>query len=338
MWSQFRERGGMIMTSIRVGFVGAGGNAKGHMERLSSIDGVQIVAVADVDQSRAEEAAAKYNARAYTDHHPMLDREELDVLYVSVPPFAHSDAEIVAAQAGIHLFVEKPVVLDIDLGRQILAAIDAAGVVSCVGYQLRLLDSTRRARDFLVGKTVAMVASRRWGGLPGTPWWRKMAQSGGQLVEQTTHQVDLMRYIMQDEIVEVYACYELRTMVDVEGLDIPDTQAALFKFASGAVGTISTSPMLNKGSGRGEMEFLLRDQILCWEVNRNRLEPPGEDEEVTAEPQPTPNIDQAFVAAVLARDPALSPCTYRDGLQTCVATLACNQSAENNEPVTVPLV
>jgi predicted dehydrogenase len=307
------------------------------MARVAAIDGVRIVAIADVDESRAQEAAAQYHAHAYTDYRRLLEEEEIDALYVSVPPFAHEEAELLAAHTGRHLFVEKPVVLDLDLGREIAAALDEAGVVSCVGYQLRLLDTTRQARAFLAGKTVAMVTCRRWGGLPGQPWWRRMALSGGQLVEQTTHQVDLMRYIMQDEIVEVFAWYALRTMHDVEGLDIPDTQCALFKFASGALGTLSTTPMLNRGAGRGELEFLLRDQILCWGVERNRLEP-EDDPAVTAPPQPTPNIDQAFIAAVLARDPALSPCTYRDGLQTCAVTLACNQSAASGEPVSVPLV
>ena len=325
------------MSEVRIGFVGAGGNARGHMRRLSEIDGVQIVAIADIDEQRSQEAAAEYGAKSYTDYHKMLDEVELDALYVSVPPFAHEDAELLAARGGLHLFVEKPVVLDLDLGQEIAKAIDESGVVSCVGYQLRLLDSTQRARKYLSDKTVAMVASRRWGPLPKNLWWRKMEQSGGQLVEQTTHQVDLMRYIMQDEIVEVFAWYALRTMGDVEQFDIPDTECALFKFASGALGTISTSPMLNKGSGRGELEFLLRDHVLSWTPNGNNLEPP-DDEDVAAEPQPTPNIDQAFVAAVLAKDPALSPCTYRDGLQTCAVTLACNESAEKGEPVRVPLV
>ncbi|MBC7288913.1 MAG: Gfo/Idh/MocA family oxidoreductase, partial [Armatimonadetes bacterium] len=237
------------MSVLRVGFVGAGGNARGHMSRLAAIDGVKIVAVADVDEGRAREAATEYQATPYSDYRAMLDKEDLQVLYVSVPPFAHGDIELAAADAGLHLFVEKPVVLDVELGKQIADSIDSRGLVSCVGYQLRLLDSTRRARAYLQGKTVAMVAARRWGGLPGTPWWRKMELSGGQLVEQTTHQIDLMRYIMQDEIVEVFAWYAQRTMGDVEGFDIPDTQCALLKFASGALGTISTSPMLNKGSG-----------------------------------------------------------------------------------------
>ncbi len=325
------------MSGVRVGFVGAGGNARGHMKRLSAIDGVKIVAVADINSERAEAAASEYSAAAYSDYRKMLGENELDVLYISIPPFAHGDIERAAIEAGLHLFVEKPVVLDVELGREIADAIDQRGLVSCVGYQLRLLDTTRRAREYLQDKTVAMVASRRWGGLPGAPWWRKMEQSGGQLVEQTTHQVDLMRYIMQDEIVEVFAWYALRTMGDVEGLDIPDTECALFKFASGALGTISTSPMLTKGGGRGELEFLLRDQVLSWGWERNRLEP-EEDPAVTGEPQPTPNIDQAFIAAVLAGDPALSPCTYRDGLQTCAVTLACNESAKVGEPVKVPLL
>ncbi|MCD6359796.1 MAG: Gfo/Idh/MocA family oxidoreductase, partial [Armatimonadetes bacterium] len=206
------------MDEIRVGFVGAGGNARGHMGRLAEIEGVRIVAIADVSRETAVGAADEYGATAYADHREMLDAEEMDALYVSIPPFARTDAEILAARAGIHLFVEKPVVLDMDKGFEILEAIQEAGVLSSVGYQLRLLDSTQRLRSYLAGRTVAMISSHRWGGLPGTPWWRVMDQSGGQLHEQTTHQLDLMRYVTGDEVVEVTARYALRTMGDIEGI------------------------------------------------------------------------------------------------------------------------
>src|SRR5439155_16568344 len=120
--------------------------------------------------------------------------ESPDALYVCVPPFAHEDAELIAARKGIHLFVEKPVALDVDWGASVAAVIRETGILSSVGYSLRYLPATETARRYLAGKEIAMVASHRWGGLPETPWWRVMEQSGGQLVEMTTHQVDLMRY------------------------------------------------------------------------------------------------------------------------------------------------
>jgi len=319
------------MSEVRIGFVGAGGNARGHMSRLAELEEATIVAIADVVEEKAREAAAEYGTAEYTDYHEMLDAEELDALYVSVPPFAHTDAEALAAQAGLHLFVEKPVVLDMDKGLDNLEAIKQAGVLSCVGYQVRLADTAQRLKAYLADKTVAMISSHRWGGLPGTAWWRVMKQSGGQLVEQTTHQVDLMRYVTGDEIVEVYAKYATRTMGDLENFTIPDSQAVVFEFASGILATLSTSPMMTQGGGKSDVVFLLRDQIIGWSTTGLTVTPGG-DPELEAEPEETPSIDQVFVEAILAGDQSLIPVSYEDGLRSCDATLAANESAATGKP------
>lgn len=320
------------MNEVRIGFVGAGGNARGHMTRLQEVEGVRIVAICDVNEEAAQAAAQEYGALSFTDHHRMLDEVEMDALYVSVPPFAHTDAEILAAQAGLDLFVEKPVVLDMDKGLEILEAIRRAGVLSCVGYQLRLLDTSRRIRAYLADRQVAMISSHRWGGLPGTPWWRVMEQSGGQLHEQTTHQLDLMRFVTGAEVVEVYARYDLLTMHDIEGITIPDSQAALLTFDNGAIATITTSPMMTRGGGKSDLNLLLRDQIIGWSpsaISVTGLPAP----ELEGEPRETPTIDAVFVEAIRTGDQELIPCSYEDGLRTCDVTLAANESAATGRPV-----
>jgi len=279
------------MQQVKIGFVGAGGNARGHMKRLAEIEDARIVAVADVVEHKAKEAAAAHQAAAYTDHHAMLDSEQLDALYVSVPPFAHTDAEILAAQAGLHLFVEKPVVLDLNKGFEILDAIRQAGVLSCVGYQLRLSDATQRIKAYLKDRTVAMISAHRWADLPPTPWWRQMELSGGQLVEQTTHQLDVMRYVTGDEVVAVYAKYATRTMGDLENFTIPDSQAVVLEFSSGILATMSTSPMMNQGGVKSDVVFLLKDQIIGWSSSSLAVIPAGVPE-LEAELKETPSIDQ----------------------------------------------
>lgn len=318
------------MADIKIGFVGAGGNASGHMQRVSAVEGVAITAICDVDEGRAKEAAAEYNATAYTDHHPMLDKEKLTALYVSVPPFAHSDAEVLAAQKGLHLLLEKPVCISMDKGFEILEAIEKAGVLSCVGYQLRYTDVIQRLKAYLADKTIGMISSHRWGGLPPTAWWRVMDQSGGQLVEQTTHQVDIMRYVA-GEIVEAYAKYATRTMGDVENFTIPDSQAVLFEFASGALCTLSTSPMSGGGAGKSDISFLLHEQRIDWTGRQVTASPPVPEFE--AEPKETPNIDQVFVEAIRANDQSKIASSFRDGLMSLDATLAANESAATGKPV-----
>lgn len=321
---------------IRVAFVGAGGMAQSHMGNLSAIEDIKIVGICDVAEERAAEVAEKYSAAPYTEYRRMLDEVEIDALYVVVPPFAHEDAEVLAVRNGTHLFVEKPVVINMDKGYEIAEAIDKAGVLSCVGYQLRLLDSVQRARRYLANRTLGMVTSHRWGGLPGAPWWRVMGRSGGQMHEQTTHQIDLMRYL-GGEIVEVYAQYSLRTLGGVENLDIPDCQAAMFKYIDGAIGLVATSPMMRRGGGVSDLKFLVDDHILEWRVNGNTLTP-DDDAEVIAEPEQTGTIDAAFMEAIRLGHSGPIPCSYRSGLQTSAVTLAANESARCGKPIAVPRV
>src|SRR5437016_3255 len=122
---------------VKIGFVGTGGIANSHLGRLAEIEAAQIVALCDVAEERVQEASRRWGGKTYTDYRQMLETETLDALYVCIPPFAHENAEILAAQKGIHLFVEKPVVLDLELGVRIKEVVEKAGIITSVGYGMR---------------------------------------------------------------------------------------------------------------------------------------------------------------------------------------------------------
>ena len=92
--------------AIKVGFVGAGGRARGHMKTLAEIEDVEFGAICDVVEATAQAAADQYGGNVYTDYKVMLDSEELDAMYVVVPTFAHFDAETMAAR--VELSVDRP--------------------------------------------------------------------------------------------------------------------------------------------------------------------------------------------------------------------------------------
>ena len=315
--------------AIKVGFVGAGGRARNHMKALNTIEDVTITAICDVVQETAEGAVQEYGGKAYMDYREMLDKEDLSVMYVSVPTFAHYDAEILAAQKGIHLLLEKPVAPTMEKTLEILDAIKKAGVLSSVGYQVRYTGNTQQAKAFLKGKAIAMAVVARLGGLPPTPWWRVMAQSGGQLVEQTTHQVDLMRYLV-GEVEEVQAYYALRTLADVPNLDVPDVYAVNMKFENGAIGSLSSSCALRKGGGRSGMEFLLTDMRVSLGGRGLEVTPEG-----AADPGPVPeseDIDVVFMDAIRRNDGSKILSDFEDGARSLDVTLAANRSAETGRP------
>ena len=316
--------------AISVGFVGAGGRARAHMKVLGGMDDVKIVAICDVAEETARTVAGELGATSYTDHHAMLDGESLDALYVSVPTFAHTDAEVLAAQKGIHLFLEKPVAPSMEKALEILDSIKKAGVLSSVGYQVRYMGYVQQAHAFFKDRDVGMVVSGRWGGLPPTLWWRIMAQSGGQLVEQTTHQVDLLRYVL-GEVDEVHAYYALRTMSDVPDLDIPDVYTLNLKFASGAIGSLTSTCALREGGGGGTTDFICKN--MRAEMGRDGLKISPQD---AAEPGPVPDdagdIDEVFIDAIRRGDGSRILSDFEDGVRTLDISLAANRSAETGKP------
>ncbi|HZT41562.1 MAG TPA: Gfo/Idh/MocA family oxidoreductase [Chthonomonadaceae bacterium] len=321
-----------MQVKTRAAFVGVGGIANYHLSRLAEIEGVEIVGLCDLIEERAVSAAEKYGGQVYTDYRRMLDEVEMDALYVCVPPDAHSDAEIRAAQKGVHLFVEKPVVMHLETGLPILEAIDKAGVLSCVGYQFRYMPSTQAVRTFLTGREVAMICANRWGNIPGNEnhWWRVFAKSGGQLLEMATHQLDAMRWLAGD-VKEVCARYAQRATRDLPNVTVPDVQVAVLEFASGAVGYLSTSCALNQGGGLMDLHVILKDMRL--EVgNAVRVVPEGAAE-IGPLPEPVPSIDQAFIAAVQTGDRSLIRCDYREGLKSAATCIAANESAATGRPV-----
>ena len=93
--------------SIQVGFIGPGGRARGHMRSLAKIKDVVIGAICDIKEETADSAVQEFGGKKYTSYQQMLEREELDAVYVAVPTFAHYDAEVLAAQKDIHLILRK---------------------------------------------------------------------------------------------------------------------------------------------------------------------------------------------------------------------------------------
>ena len=93
----------MMLEKVRIGFVGTGGIAAHHMGNLKKLEAVQFAAMCDVVEERAAEPAEEHDCPAFTDYRRMLDEVEMDALYVCVPPFAHEDAELRAAERGIPL-------------------------------------------------------------------------------------------------------------------------------------------------------------------------------------------------------------------------------------------
>ncbi|WP_309119392.1 Gfo/Idh/MocA family oxidoreductase [Paenibacillus sp.] len=317
--------------TLRIGFVGVGGMAETHLKHMRDNANTRIVSVCDVVEERAAKAAGAYDAKPYVDYKKMLEAEPLDALFICVPPFAHADIEENAASRGIHLFVEKPVGLDVREARAKAEAIRRAGVVTSSGYALRYIGTVEKAKAYLEGKTIGMVRAHYMSGFVETPWWRVMAKSGGQLVEQATHVADFMRYFAGDASA-VYANMATRHLGVKPDLDIPDVTTVALRFESGAIGHLDTCCI--QPDHRFGIEIQGHDFRVVYEGTKLTIVERGNTETFENDVADIFKAqDDAFIQAILANDPGLVRSSYADALKSLELTVAANASASTGRAV-----
>jgi predicted dehydrogenase len=315
------------VTGVAVGMVGAGAVATRHVRTLLAMGGVRVAAVADPAIERARLLADQAGATAYASHLDMLEGERLDAVYVCVPPFAHGPPELAAIDAGLPLFVEKPVAIDLDTAERIAAGLAGRPLLTCTGYHWRWLDIFDRAADLLAANPARLVSCSWLDKVPPPPWWRRRDGSGGQTVEQTTHVLDLARALV-GEVTEVQA-FGARA----PGTDIDEVSVGSLRFAGGAVGSL-TSTCLLQHLHRAGIEVVAADLWLSLSETELRVEAAGERSLWRADGDARPRPDRDFVQAVRGGPDRIRvpwPEAYRTHRLACALT----RSADEGRPVAV---
>jgi myo-inositol 2-dehydrogenase/D-chiro-inositol 1-dehydrogenase len=280
---------------IRVALVGAGGVGARHASVLSGFEDVEVVGVWDADRAAAVALAGAVGSSAVPSLGAVLDRRP-DALWLCVPPFAHGDLELTLVRAGLPFFVEKPLAADLPVAEQVAAAVTAAALPTATGYHWRHLDTVDHAQAALAGCTVRLVDARWWGTTPPPAWWSRQDRSGGQVVEQATHVLDLLR-LLAGEVDEVVGGAAPSTG---EGRDVPDATAAVLRLASGAVGTVSTSCVLPAPTAAG-LEVVADGTAVHLTEKALRVRTTSGDEDTTPTVDARTAVDRAFVDVVSGR-------------------------------------
>jgi myo-inositol 2-dehydrogenase / D-chiro-inositol 1-dehydrogenase len=339
----------MAGEKARVGFIGSGGMAEAHLQGLPSFPDVEIAAFCDVAPAKAEKLAAQYGAKAYSDPKAMFADQRLDCVYVLLPPFAHGDAELAAIEAKVPFFVEKPIGLDLPRLREIAAGVREANLITAVGYMTRYRKSVQRARE-VFQQDPPIIAYGGWlGGRPRGSgagdgigsWWVQRSKSGGQFVEQVTHTVDLVRYLLGD-VEEVFThatrAFNKSKPDTPPNYDIEDASVVNMKFKSGAIANIMASCATGVGGGVTLNVFSENHAALFegWGHNLRLLSKAGEEtreETIPGEESIFSIEDRAFIDAVKSGNRSGIRTDYADGLKTAEVALAANRSMETGEPV-----
>jgi myo-inositol 2-dehydrogenase / D-chiro-inositol 1-dehydrogenase len=317
---------------LKVGIIGTGWFAKTHAAILGDMDGVEVTAFCGTSIEKAEKEARNWsNAMGYSNVDEMLEKQKLDAVYICVPPMAHGAIEFALIERNIPFFVEKPLGID-EQPLEIAKRIAENGLITSVGYHWRYKETTKKALSLLQDRKVGMAHGFWMGDMPMVPWWRDVTKSGGQFVEQTTHIVDLLRFLCGD-ITEVYAAYSSMIMQEkVEGTTASDVGSVTMKLQNGMVATISNTCIL-KNSSKVGLDLFTEEGII--ELRNEHLREIKGKQILEHKEQVNPYIaeNKIFLEAVKTGNPAGILSDYKDSLKTHTVTIAANQSAISGQPI-----
>jgi len=233
-----------MTTQINVGLIGAGRIGRVHAENLAyRIPQVNLTTVADVFLEAAERCAADYQIPSVSqDPQSIFDDENIDAVIICSSTDTHAQFIATAAAAGKHIFCEKPIALDLAAIDAALNAVDKSGVKLQLGFNRRFDPNFKQARDMVAaGKIGAPHIVHVIARDPSPPPVDYIKVSGGIFLDQTIHDFDMARFLIDSEVEEVYAIGGV--MVDPaigEAGDI-DTAIVTLRYANGAIGMIDNS-------------------------------------------------------------------------------------------------
>ncbi len=364
--------------ALRVGVVGVGQRGLNHVKALTELqqdEVVQLTALCDPWADNLAEDKIKKGAPLYSPHgvklfssvDDLIKSKAVDAVWFVMPPNQHKGEIVRAAKAGLAVMAEKPQTLFFDEAREMADAIDAAGVPSTVGFQMRYDPWYIKLREYLADKWTASMTmlvesdvashgrkhthTEEKGGPANRIWTANRAWSGTTMVEAGIHQTDLMRYWTDDDVKWVQAAYVERpeSLWAAEG-DNPIAYTVTYGFQKGGVGNIMfTRPARVYFSGRFDYVLSLH-ALVKFEDDLVAYAYEGKDYPPAQRPDPkslrkvlakgphadamgdhnTKALGKAFAESVTMKKPGMSRATFRSGLNSLAAVLAANVSHDRD--------
>ena len=233
------------MKNLRYALIGCGRISPNHIAAAQANE-LDFVAMCDIDASAMQDKADKFDlahVQQYADYHQMLKEAQPELVAICTESGKHAAIALDCIQAGCHVIIEKPIALSLEDVDAIIALAKEKQVKVCACHQNRFNKSIQKIREAMdaqrFGRMYHGAAHIRWNRgkqyYDAASWRGTWEQDGGALMNQCIHNIDLLRWMMGNEVVEVSA-YTDRLNHDY--IQAEDLGLALVKFSSGAYGLI----------------------------------------------------------------------------------------------------
>jgi myo-inositol 2-dehydrogenase/D-chiro-inositol 1-dehydrogenase len=328
---------------LHVGIIGAGRIGRIHAETLAfRIPEARVAAIADVNRQAAEELANHCRiAEVASSSEDILADPRIDAVLICSSTDTHAGLIAAAAKSGKHIFCEKPIARALGEIDCALQAVEKAGVKLQIGFNRRFDANFARVRravaDGEIGQPSLMHITSRD---PGPPPLAYVRVSGGIFVDMTIHDFDMARFVIGDEVEEVYTAGAVHVDAEIGKAGDLDTALIVLRFRNGVIGTIDNSRRAAYGydqrieilGSRGKIETdncypntaqVSTDKAVCRDLPLNFFMERYR-ESFAAELQ-------EFVAAV--REDRPTPVTGIDGRIPIQMALAARKSYDEHRPV-----
>jgi predicted dehydrogenase len=199
------------MSALKIGLFGCGSIARlVHLNILTRLPEVMVAALAEPDRQRQAEARLRVpQAEIFADYQELLEKVEVDAVVICLPNAMHAEAAIAVLQRGKPVYLEKPLATTLEDGRRVLAAWQQAGVIGMSGLNLRFHHLFHTIKQHLqadrLGPLLGVRSTRSTAPYPLPSWKRDRCSGGGVLLDLASHHIDLVHFLFESPIREVYA-------------------------------------------------------------------------------------------------------------------------------------
>jgi myo-inositol 2-dehydrogenase/D-chiro-inositol 1-dehydrogenase len=233
-----------VMIKLPIGIIGAGRIGKVHAETLAfRLPESRIIAITDVKREAAQTLAARCGIPTVAESSDaILANPQIEAVLICSSTNTHADLIVDAAKAGKHIFCEKPIAFSLAEIDRALAAVSAAGVQLQIGFNRRFDSNFARVRQAVVSGEIGTprlmhIISRD----PAPPPLEYIRLSGGMFMDMTIHDFDMARFLIGDEVEEIYTAGGVMVDPKIGEAGDLDTAIVLMRFRNGVIATIDNS-------------------------------------------------------------------------------------------------